>query len=319
MKTNLDFDLKGKKIFVCGHRGMVGRAVVRRLESEFCEIITALKNDLNLQDEKKVNLWFKENRPDAVIIAAAKVGGIAANNSLPVDFLLNNLRIQNSVIRAAFENEVSKLLFLGSSCIYPVNSRQPITEDTLLSGPLEPTNEWYAIAKIAGLKLCQAYRQQYGANFITAMPTNLYGPFDNFHPTESHVVAALIAKIHLAKTNNHQAIKVWGSGNPKREFMYVDDLADGLVYLMKYYSAVEPINVGSGDACSIRELTRLIGNVANWDGELQFDASMPDGAPIKVMDNTKIHDLGWRHETNLIDGLRKAFDWYENNQRILRK
>jgi len=237
---------------------------------------------------------------------------------MPVPFLLDNLRIQNAVINGAFEQGVSKLLFLGSSCIYPVQAAQPMTEDSLLTGPLEATNQWYAIAKITGVKLCQAFHKQFGANFISAMPTNLYGPHDNYHPTESHVVAALIRRFHQAKLENHDDLVIWGSGKPLREFLYVDDLADGLVHLLKHYNDEQPINIGTGQEVSIQQLAEMLKDVSGWQGNLVFDVTKPDGAPRKVMQNDRIHALGWQHKTELRNGLEKAFAWFDENQRAAR-
>ena len=299
MTPKIDFDLSGKKIFVCGHKGMVGCALLRRFQQEDCEVLTAERNELDLRDDRTVGAWFEKTRPNAVILAAAKVGGILANDTMPVPFLLDNLRIQNAVINAAFEQGVEKFLFLGSSCIYPVQAAQPLSEDSLLTGPLEPTNQWYAVAKIAGIMLCQAFRKQHGANFIAAMPTNLYGPHDNYHPNESHVVAALISRFYAAMRDNHENLVIWGSGTPLREFLCVDDLADGLIYLLKYYNDEAPINIGTGEETSIRELAELLKDISCWKGALKFDTSKPDGAPRKVMTNNRIRDLGWRHSTHL--------------------
>ena len=319
MQPPVDFDLREKRIFVCGHRGMVGSAILRRLSTEPCTVLTAERSALDLRDDAAVKKWFARMRPDAVILAAAKVGGVLANDTMPVPFLLDNLRIQNAVINAAYEQDVGKFLFLGSSCIYPVKAPQPMSEDSLLAGPLEPTNQWYAVAKIAGIKLCQAFRKQYGVNFISAMPTNLYGPHDNYHPTESHVVAALIARFHHAKQQNHEELAIWGSGTPLREFLYVDDLADALVYLLKYYNDAQHINVGTGEEVSIRDLAELLKDISGWKGKLIFDTSRPDGSPRKIMQNHRIHQLGWRHKTDLANGLGKAFSWFNENQDTARR
>ena len=319
MKLKIDFDLSGKKIFVCGHKGMVGQALLRRFQKEDCEVLTADRIELDLRDEHAVGAWFAKTRPNAVILAAAKVGGILANDTMPVPFLLDNLRIQNAVINSAFEHGVDKFLFLGSSCIYPVQAAQPMTEDSLLTGLLEPTNQWYAIAKIAGIKLCQAFRKQHGANFIAAMPTNLYGPHDNYHPDESHVVAALISRFYTAKCNNHENLVIWGSGTPLREFLCVDDLADGLIYLLKYYNDEPPINIGTGEETSIRDLAAILKDISTWEGRLQFDMSKPDGMPRKVMNNERIHDLGWQHSTQLKTGLQQAYKWFSEHQDIVRR
>jgi GDP-L-fucose synthase len=319
MKPKIDFDLSGKKIFVCGHKGMVGQALLRRFQQEDCEVQTADRNELDLRDDRAVGAWFTKTRPNAVILAAAKVGGILANDTMPVPFLLDNLRIQNAVINAAFEQGVEKFLFLGSSCIYPVQATQPMSEDILLTGPLEPTNQWYAVAKIAGIKLCQAFRKQHGANFIAAMPTNLYGPHDNYHPNESHVVAALISRFYVAMRDNHENLVIWGSGTPLREFLSVDDLADGLIYLLKYYNDDAPINIGTGEETSIRELAELLRDISGWTGALKFDTSKPDGTPRKIMNNDRIHDLGWRHSTQLKTGLKQAYQWFSTHQALVRR
>jgi GDP-L-fucose synthase len=319
MTPKIDFDFSGKKIFVCGHKGMVGQALLRRFQQEDCEVLTADRNELDLRDDRAVGEWFEKTRPNAVILAAAKVGGILANNTMPVPFLLDNLRIQNAVINAAYEQGVEKFLFLGSSCIYPVQAAQPMSEDSLLTGPLEPTNQWYAVAKIAGIKLCQAFRKQHGANFIAAMPTNLYGPHDNYHPNESHVVAALISRFYAAMRDNHDNLVIWGSGMPLREFLCVDDLADGLIYLLKYYNDNAPINIGTGEETSIRELAEILKDISGWKGELKFDTNKPDGAPRKVMNNDRIHDLGWQHSTQLKTGLQQAYQWFSENQDLVRR
>ena len=319
MTPKIDFDLSGKKIFVGGHRGMVGQALLRRFQHEDCQVLTADRNELDLRDDRAVGAWFAKTRPDAVILAAAKVGGILANDTMPVPFLLDNLRIQNAVINAAFEQGAEKFLFLGSSCIYPVQGAQPMSEDSLLTGPLEPTNQWYAVAKIAGIKLCQAFRKHHGSNFIAAMPTNLYGPHDNYHPNESHVVAALISKFYEAVRDNHETLIIWGSGTPLREFLCVDDLADGLIYLLRYYNDEAPINIGTGEETSIRELAEILKDISGWNGALKFDASKPDGAPRKVMNNHRIHDLGWRHSTQLKTGLHRAYQWFSKNRGLVRR
>ena len=318
MRLRTDFDLPGKKIFVCGHKGMVGQAVLRRLEREDCGADRG-RNELDLRDDRAVGEWFAKTRPNSVILAAAKVGGILANDNMPVPFLLDNLRIQNAVINAAFEQGVEKLLFLGSSCIYPVQATQPMSEDSLLTGALEPTNQWYAIAKIAGIKLCQAFRKQHGANFIVAMPTNLYGPHDNFHPDESHVVAALISRFYTAERYKHKNLIIWGSGTTLREFLCVDDLADGLIFLLKYYNDGAPINIGTGEEISIRELAEMLKDISGWKGEFKLDTSKPDGAPRKVMNNERIHCLGWQHSIQLKTGLQQTFKWFSENQDIVRR
>jgi GDP-L-fucose synthase len=310
----MQFMDKTDKIFVAGHRGMVGSALMRRLGAEaFSNVVTRERAQLNLTDESAVAKFFAEERPANVIVAAAKVGGIKANNDYPVEFLVENLRIQNNVIRAAHENGARKLLFLGSSCIYPKFAPQPIPESALLSGPLEPTNEAYAIAKIAGIKLCQAYAREYGANFISAMPTNLYGPNDNFDLETSHVLAALLRKAHEAKTRNDRKLVVWGTGKPRREFLHVDDLASACLLLLQKYDSPEIINVGSGEDISIRELAELICDVVGFDGELAWDTTKPDGTPRKLLDVTKIRALGWKPAITLRDGIQRTYDWLAAN------
>ncbi|WP_065330868.1 GDP-L-fucose synthase [Tritonibacter mobilis] len=301
------YDLKGKRIFVAGHRGMVGSAVVRRLATEDCEVITAAREDLDLVDQAAVNAWMQEQRPDAIVMAAAKVGGIKANNDFPVDFLYKNLMIETNIAQAAHEADVERFLFLGSSCIYPKFAPQPIPEDSLLTGALEPTNEWYAIAKIAGIKLMQAYRQQYGRDWISAMPTNLYGPGDNYDLNFSHVLPALLRKFHEAKAAGATSVELWGSGTPLREFMHCDDLADALVFLLKEYSGHSHVNVGSGTEVSIRALAETIARVVGYEAELVFDASKPDGTPRKLMDSTTLHRLGWNQARPLEDGIRQTY------------
>jgi len=305
---------KSGKILVAGHRGMVGSAVVRRLESEgFSNLLVCDRSKLDLRDEGAVAKFFAEQKPAVVILAAAKVGGIKANNDFPVEFLLENLRIQNNVIQAAYENGVLKLLFLASSCIYPKFAPQPIPETALLSGPLEPTNEAYAIAKIAGIKLCQAFAREYDANFISAMPTNLYGPNDNFDLETSHVLAALLRKAHEAKTRKDRKLIVWGTGKPRREFLHVDDLASACLLLLEKYDSSEIINVGCGDDTSIRELAELICDVVGFDGELAWDTTKPDGTPQKLLDATKLRALGWKPSIPLQDGIAQTYEWFLAN------
>jgi len=303
------YDLAGKRVFVAGHRGMVGGAIVRRLATEDCELLTADRAALDLKDQAAVRAWFARNKPEAVFLAAAHVGGILANDSFPADFLYDNLMIEANVIEAAHREGVEKLLFLGSSCIYPKFAPQPIPEDALLTGPLEPTNEWYAIAKIAGIKLCQAYRRQHGADFISAMPTNLYGPGDNFDLDSSHVIPALIRKAHEAKVNG-RAMIVWGSGTPKREFLHVDDCADACVFLLKRYSDEEHVNVGSGSDISIAELARLICDVVGYRGSITHDRTKPDGTPRKLMDTSKLEMLGWVPTIGLEEGVASVYRWF---------
>ncbi|MDX8457394.1 GDP-L-fucose synthase [Mesorhizobium humile] len=304
------FDLKGKRIFVAGHRGMVGSALVRRLAGENCEIVTVARSELDLLDQAGVRRWMEDRRPDAVIMAAAKVGGILANNSFPVDFLYENLVVQTNVIEAAFRSGVRKLLFLGSSCIYPKLAPQPIPEDALLTGPLEPTNEWYAVAKIAGLKLCQAYRRQYGVNYISVMPTNLYGPGDNFDLDSSHVVPALMRKAHEAKLTGQKTLQVWGSGRPMREFLHVDDAADAFVWLLKNYSGDGHVNVGSGEDVTIAELAGAVVSVVGAGATIVFDPTKPDGTPRKLMDVSRLFATGWRPKYALRDGLKQTYAWF---------
>jgi GDP-L-fucose synthase len=305
---------KSDKIFVAGHRGLVGSAIIRRLESEgFDNLPKRDRSELDLADEEAVQHFFAQEKPSVVIFAAARVGGIKANNDFPVEFLLDNLRIQNNVIHAAHQAGVRKLLFLGSSCIYPKFAPQPIPETALLSGPLEPTNEAYAIAKIAGIKLCQAYSREYGANFISAMPTNLYGPNDNFDLETSHVLAALLRKAHEAKMRKVREVIVWGSGKPRREFLHVDDLASACLFLLEKYDSPEIINVGCGKDISIRELAELICDVVGFDGELAWDTTKPDGTPRKLLDITKLHDLGWQPTIPLRDGIAQTYHWFLAN------
>lgn len=310
MQIDQLFSLKGKRIWVAGHRGMVGSAIVRRLENEGCEILTVDRKSVDLMDQASTRAWVSKKRPDVVFIAAAKVGGILANSSHPVDFLQDNLMIASNTIDAAYRAGVQKLMYLGSSCIYPRLAPQPILESALLTGPLEPTNEWYAIAKIAGLKLCQAYRAQYGCDFISAMPTNLYGPGDNFDLASSHVVPALMRKVHEAKCRGDSEVVLWGTGKPLREFLHVDDCADGCVHLMKFYSDFEQVNLGSGKDLSILELAKLIGEIVGFSGTFTHDLSKPDGTPRKLMSADKIHALGWSPRISLREGLVDAYRAY---------
>lgn len=311
---NATFSIEGKRVAVVGHRGMVGSALTRRLASEPCEVIGLGRELVDLRRQQDVERWFDENRPDLVFLAAAKVGGIAANNDRPAEFLYDNLIIEANVIEAARCSEVSKLVFLGSSCIYPKFAPQPIPEDALLTGPLEPTNEWYAIAKIAGIKLCQAYRRQYGCRFISAQPTNLYGPGDNFDLESSHVVPALMRKAHEATQGGAERVTVWGSGKPLRELLHVDDLADALVFLAQNYDDEVPINVGSGQEVSIAELARLICSVVGFPGELEFDSARPDGTPRKRLDISRLDELGWRARIPLREGLSETYAWFCDDQ-----
>ena len=312
------FDLSGKRVFVAGHRGMVGAALMRCLEREPVELLTAGRDSLDLADQRATRDWMMRERPDVVIVAAARVGGIGANAARPADFLVENLLISTNVIEAAHRADVGKLLYLGSSCIYPRMAEQPIREDSLLTGPLEPTNQWYAIAKIAGVKLCQAYREQHGRDFISAMPTNLYGPGDNFHLDNAHVLPALLRKAHEAKLAGRARLPVWGSGRPRREFLHVDDCADALVHLLERYSGTEPVNVGTGEDVSIRELVDMVLATVGHDAEPVFDSSKPDGTPVKRLDVSKLSALGWNARIPLEDGLARTYRWYLDNEDSLR-
>ncbi|ANM02958.1 GDP-L-fucose synthase protein [Rhizobium phaseoli] len=303
-------DLSNKKIWVAGHRGMVGSALVRRLHSENCTVITATRQELDLKRQDEVERFVQANRPDAVILAAAKVGGILANDTFPADFLYDNLIIEANIFEAAHRSGVDRLLFLGSSCIYPKFAPQPISEDALLTGPLEPTNEWYAIAKIAGIKLAEAYRKQHGRDYISAMPTNLYGPGDNFDLQSSHVLPALIRKVHLAKATGASEITIWGTGTPRREFLHVDDCADALVFLLKNYSGAEHVNVGSGEDIEILELAHLVCRVVGYEGKITHDLSKPDGTPRKLMSNDKLKNMGWKPRISLEEGVRAVYEWF---------
>jgi GDP-L-fucose synthase len=304
------FSLAGKRVFVAGHGGMVGRALVRRLASEDCEIISAPRAELDLRDQAAVNRFFADRRPQVVLMAAAKVGGIHANDTQPADFIYDNLVISTNVLGAALRHGTEKLTYLGSSCIYPRLAAQPMREDSLLTGPLEPTNEWYAVAKIAGVKMCQAFRRQHGADFISAMPTNLYGPFDNFDLQSSHVLPALIAKAHRAKADGASSLPVWGSGAPMREFMHVDDCADAIVFLTRHYSGESHVNVGSGEEVSIRALARHVADAVGLKAELTFDATKPDGAPRKLMDSSFLRSMGWAPRIPLAEGIASTYAWY---------
>jgi GDP-L-fucose synthase len=301
------YDLRGKRVWVTGHRGMVGSAIVRRLASEGCECLTATRSELDLRRQNDVEMWVGANKPEAVFVAAGRVGGIIANDTQPVDFLYDNLLIEANVIATAHRAGVGKLLFLSSSCSYPRLAPQPMNEDALLSGPLEPTNQWYAVAKIAGMKLTEAYRRQHGADFISVMPTHLYGPGDNYHPEHSHVPAALIRRFHEAKAGGLKEVVVWGTGRPRREFMAVDDLADACVFLMKNYSGDQAINIGTGSDISIADFARLIADVVGYSGRIVFDTSRPDGAPQKLLDVSRLTSLGWKTSTPIKDGLAAAY------------
>ncbi|MBY2912146.1 GDP-L-fucose synthase family protein [Rhizobium leguminosarum] len=301
------YSLAGKRVYVAGHRGMVGSAIVRRLASEGCDILTATRAEVDLRRQDQVEAWMSKYRPDAVFLAAARVGGILANATYPADFLYDNLILQANVIHAAHRTHVEKLMFLGSSCIYPKFADQPIVEDSLLTGSLEPTNEWYAIAKIAGLKLCQAYRKQHGRDFISAMPTNLYGPGDNFDLGSSHVMPALIRKTHEAKVSEQQEICVWGTGTPRREFLHVDDCADACLHLMKTYSAESHVNVGCGEDITILELAYLVSKIVGFEGKITRDLTKPDGTPRKLLSVDKLRTLGWSPKIGLKEGIADAY------------
>ena len=307
------FALAGKKVWVAGHAGMVGAAIVRRLAHERCRVLEVSRAELDLREQAAVRAWMERERPDVVFVAAARVGGILANDARPAEFLYDNLAIEANIVEAAHRFGVEKLLFLGSSCIYPKFAEQPIREEALLSGPLEPTNEWYAIAKIAGIKLAQAYRKQYGADFISAMPTNLYGPGDNFELASSHVLPALIAKAHEAKIRGDREIVVWGTGSPQREFLHVDDCADACVRLMNVYSGDVHVNVGSGVDLTILELARLVCEVVGFEGGIERDLSKPDGTPRKLMSADKMRALGWGPTIALRDGLAQTYAWFLAN------
>ena len=309
------FRLEGKRVWVAGHRGMVGSALVRRLEHENCEIMTSDRSRVDLRNQRQVETWMKDAQPQVVFLAAARVGGILANDTYPADFLCDNLMIEANVINAAFKARVEKLVFLGSSCVYPKFAPQPITEDALLSGPLEPTNEWYAVAKIAGIKLCQAYRKQHGADFISAMPTNLYGPGDNFDLNSSHVIPALIRKAHEAKLSGAREFNIWGTGSPRREFMHVDDCADAIVHLAKVYSGETHVNVGSGKDITILELAHLVADTVGFGGDIVRDLTRPDGTPRKLMSSDKLYKMGWLPAITLSNGIKLVYRWFIDNQR----
>jgi GDP-L-fucose synthase len=301
------FDLKGKRVFVAGHAGMVGSAIARRLESEQCDVIVAPRREVDLRNAEAVDRFLRNVRPDAIFLAAGKVGGIRANSTNPVAFLADNAAIALNTIRAAHESGVRKLLYLGSSCIYPRLAPQPMTPDMLLTGALEPTNQWYAVAKIAGIKLCEAYRVQYGADFVSVMPTNLYGPGDNYHPQDSHVPAALMRRFHEAKVDGAPTVTVWGTGSPRREFLAVDDLADACVFVMKHYSDLPFVNIGTGEDVTIADFAKLVAEVVGYPGKLIFDTSRPDGAPRKLLDVSAVNALGWSASIPLREGLRRMY------------
>jgi GDP-L-fucose synthase len=310
------FDLTGKRIYVAGHRGMVGAAIVRRLASYKCDVITASRAEADLERQEQTAAFLTAIKPEVVIVAAAKVGGIHANNAYPAEFIGKNLAIALNTINGSYKAGVKKLLFLGSSCIYPKFARQPMREEELLSGPLEPTNEWYAIAKIAGIKLCQAFRRQYGSDFISLMPTNLYGPGDNYHPENSHVLPALIQRIHQAKKDAVPTVTVWGTGTPRREFLFVDDLAEACVFVLERYTGESHLNVGSGDEVTIADIAKLVAEVIGYEGKLVFDVTRPDGTPRKLLDSSKLFKIGWRPRTSLREGIELTYSEFAAKNRI---
>jgi GDP-L-fucose synthase len=307
MNAPIIFDLRGKRVYVAGHAGMTGAAIMRRLEREICSTITASRHELDLRRSEAVERFMAQAKPDAVFVAAGKVGGIAANSAFPADFLADNLAIALNTISAAYKTGVRKLVYLGSSCIYPRLAPQPMTPEMLLAGALEPTNQWYAVAKIAGIKLCEAYRLQHGADFVSVMPTNLYGPGDNYHPQDSHVPAALMRRFHEAKIAGNASVTVWGTGSPRREFLAVDDLADACVFVMKCYSDLQFLNVGTGEDITIADFACIVADVVGFHGKIEFDAARPDGAPRKLLDVSRINALGWRAQTPLREGLQRMY------------
>ncbi|MGY8681597.1 GDP-L-fucose synthase [Bradyrhizobium sp. UFLA05-153] len=314
--ASVEFELKGKSVYVAGHRGMVGSALLRRLAQEDVRLLTASRSEVDLCNQAAVFNWFAHNRPQVVFLAAAKVGGIVANDTLRAEFIYDNIAIATNVIHAAHQTGAEKLMFLGSSCIYPKLAPQPLREDLVLTGPLEPTNEPYAIAKIAGIKMAEAYRSQYGSDFISVMPTNLYGPGDNYHPEYSHVVAALIRRFHEAKRSGAASVAVWGTGTPRREFLYVDDMADACVHLMKTYSAAELINIGTGQDIAIAEFAHVVADIVGYRGAITFDTSRPDGTPRKLLDVSRLTELGWSALTPLAEGVRRAYEDYLSSRPV---
>lgn len=303
-------DLKGRRIWVAGHTGFVGQAMARRLAASGADVLTVARSELDLRRQADVEAWLADRRPDAVVLAAATVGGIEANRTRPAEFIYDNLAIELAVIHGAHRTGVERLMFLGAACVYPRLADQPIVEESLLTGPFEPTNEWYSTAKVAGMKLCEAYRRQYGADFISVVPANLYGPGDHFDLVNSHVCGALMTKIHLAKQRGDTSIELWGTGEPRREFLYIDDMAEGLEFLLRRYSAAEPINLGGAPDLSIRELAETIAGIVGWQGTLTFDTSKPDGMPRKALDGTRVGELGWRPRVTMAEGLRRTYDWF---------
>ena len=319
MEENKKFFIENKKVWVAGSTGMVGKSIVKLLNRRKCQLIFSDRKDLDLTDQHKVKHWMSTNKPDVIFLAAAKVGGILANKSFPVNFLEENLLINLNIIKNAFINGTEKLIFLGSSCIYPKNIVHSIREEKILSGPLEETNQWYSLAKLSGIKLCQAYRRQFNCDFISVMPSNLYGPGDNFNPLNSHVPAALLDRFHEAKINNFEKVKVWGSGKPLREFLYVEDLANACIFLAENYSSEEPINVGTGKEISIKDFAQLIKKIVGFRGKIIFDKTKPDGVHKKVLNTEKVNKLGWKPETSLESGLRKYYKWYLENIKDIRR
>jgi GDP-L-fucose synthase len=319
MTASVIFELRGKRVFVAGHAGMAGAAIMRRLEREQCDIVSATRRELDLRQSEAVERFMAQAKPDAVFVAAGRVGGIGANAAFPADFLVDNLAIGLNTIHAAFRSGVQKLVYLGSSCIYPRLAPQPMSPEMLLSGPLEPTNQWYAVAKIAGIKLCEAYRLQHGADFVSVMPTNLYGPGDNYHPQDSHVPAALMRRFHEAKITGSPSVAVWGTGLPRREFLAVDDLADACVFVMKCYSDLPFLNVGTGEDITIADFSGLIAEVVGFRGTIEFDVSRPDGAPRKLLDVSPINALGWRARIPLKEGLQRMYADFVAHYPALRK
>jgi len=313
--TRKPFDLAGKRVFVAGHRGMAGSAIVRRLAHEPCEVLVVDRKEFDLTRQEQTERYFANNRPDAVIMAAGRVGGILANNRYPVEFLAENLAMALNCIQASQDAGVKKLVFLGSTCIYPKFAKQPMSEDQLLTGELEPTNQWYAVAKIAGIKLCEAYRRQYGSDFVSVMPTNLYGPGDNYHPEHSHVVAALIRRFHEAKVTNATSVAVWGTGKPRREFLYVDDFADACLFVLKNYSGEQFINIGFGEDVAIADFAQTVADVVGFSGDIVYDPSKPDGTPRKLVDVSRLFAMGWRPKVSLPEGLSRAYQDFLKNPR----